>query len=81
MFKIGDEVSVLENNFRVCQSTDVDKERLYKAVRLRSKGAEVDFAFVKQLLHQTTLNPLKVDKLDTILLGMRKNFNQIHFSL
>lgn len=65
---IQDEIIVLENNFPVCQSTAADKERLFKAVRLRNKGAEVDFAFGKQLLYdgRTILNPFKVDKLGDI---------------
>ena len=79
---VQDEVSVLENNFRDCQSTAVDKERLYKAVRLHSKGAEVDFAFEKQLLHQTTLNPLKVDKLGEIPIPVSvKVFRYIFFCI
>jgi hypothetical protein len=59
---------VLENGFvPPVQSTGVDKERLFKAVNLRKKGAEVDFAFGEKLfLDRTTLNPLKIDKLGDI---------------
>ncbi|XP_046443523.1 uncharacterized protein LOC124193644 [Daphnia pulex] len=49
------------------QSTGVDKERLFKAVNLRKKGAEVDFAFGEKLfLDRTTSNPLRVDELGDI---------------
>ncbi|EFX74643.1 hypothetical protein DAPPUDRAFT_108658 [Daphnia pulex] len=59
---------VLENGFvPPVQSTAVDKERLFKAVNLRKKGAEVDFAFGEKIfLDRTTLNPLKIDKLGDI---------------
>jgi hypothetical protein len=59
---------VLENGFvpRVI-STGIEKERLFKAVNLRKKGAEVDFAFGEKLFFdRTTSNPLKVDKLGDI---------------
>jgi hypothetical protein len=59
---------VLENGFvpRVI-STGIEKERLFKAVNLRKKGAEVDFAFGEKLFFdRTTSNPLKVDKLGYI---------------
>ncbi len=59
---------VLENGFvPPVQSTGIDKERLFKAVNLRKKGAEVDYAFGGKLsLGKTTSNLLKVYKLGDI---------------
>jgi hypothetical protein len=49
------------------QRTGVDKERLFKAVNLQKKGAEVDFAFGEKLFfNRTTSNHLKVDELGDI---------------
>ncbi|EFX74642.1 hypothetical protein DAPPUDRAFT_307200 [Daphnia pulex] len=60
---------VLENGLvPFVQSTGIDKERLFKAVNLQKKGAEVDFAIGEKLFFdsRTTSNPLKVDKLGDI---------------